>query len=373
MMTIKFALTTMIILIAVFILVLLYIRVIKLKKEIKLMILIKETLYYVGDKVSKTDNMEEVYKILLSAAIELIPSAEKGSILILEDDDKFHFKALQGYTEDLKKLTLEKHEAYLYKINNFKETAIVFNPIEFDRKVVDRSKIEKLGNYEAFGMNCTLSSPIYIEGKLMGLINIDSVGHGNRFTKDDVELMNHIKNELQLALKNSFIQDRLRYMANHDVLTGLYSRRYFRSLFSKELDSIKKYNKKCCLVQIDLDDFKKINDTLGHGQGDRALKIFAQVLRENIRKTDIYARASGDEFIILFKEAEECDVILKMQELRNKLSEEEICGIKIDFSYGICEVNPKEDITEDEILSKADIEMYEDKKKKGIRRIQMVL
>lgn len=342
-------------------------RIQKYKKELKIMGSVKEALYDMGEKVSKTDNLDTVYKIVLNAAIDIIPNADKGSILLLEEDGKFHFKAQLGFSEDLKKMTLEKQEAFLCGLNNFSETAIISDPYKYDSNVIDEKKMRKMDEVEAFSICCTISSPIWIEGKLMGLINVDSTKDGESFNKEDIKLMSHIKNELQLVLKNSFIQDRLRYMANFDELTGLYSRRYFRSLLTREINYIKRYTNTCTLVLLDIDDFKNINDTLGHGQGDRALKIFAKVLNENIRNTDTYARMSGDEFVILFQNTYKSDADKKMCSLRDILSRQDILGIKLDFSYGMCEIKAEDNFTEDEVLKIADIEMYKDKKNKGVR------
>lgn len=342
-------------------------RIHRCKKELTVMTSLKDTIYDMEEKVSKTDNLETVYKIILNTAIDIIPSAEKGTVLLLEEDGKFHFKSQLGFSEDLKGMTLEKQEAYLCGLNNFSETAIIDDPFKYDTNIIDENKMKEMHEVNAFTISCTISSPIWIEGKLIGLINVDSTKKREGFHKEDVKLMNYIKNELQLVLKNSFIQDRLRYMANYDELTGLYSRRYFRSLFAAEINYIKRYMNTCTLALIDLDDFKNINDTLGHGQGDKALKLFARVLTENIRNTDIYARMSGDEFVILFKNANKKDVDIKIHTLRSILSKKDISGMKIDFSYGLCEINAKDSLSEDEILKIADIEMYKDKKNKGVR------
>lgn len=199
-------------------------------------------------------------------------------------------------------------------------------------------------------------------------MNIDTTISNYMFTKDDVALINHIKNELQLALKNSFTQQKLRHMANFDELTGLYNRRHFRKLVNKKLDDIKKSNTTSCLVLIDLDNFKNINDSYGHYAGDQALKFFSNILRENIDNNSIYARMSGDEFVILFDNCNEEETMEKMNNLRYKLNKCAFNDINIGFSYGICCIDKNMNLTVDDVFGISDKNMYKDKMQKCFRR-----
>lgn len=328
---------------------------------------VKNTLLMVSEKILQTNSEKEIYDLILHTAVDLIPNADKGSILLLNEDNVFRFNTVVGFSENLKNVSIKKEEAYLYNINNFSETAIIRNPNKFDEGNLSRDKIEALKKYEALDIKCTLSSPIYFEEKLIGLINIDSKISEKAFTQDDVILMNYIKSELQLALKNSFIQSKLRYMANFDELTGLFNRRYFKQFFNKELLRIKRYKTEVCLALIDLDDFKNINDTYGHNMGDRTLRFFADVLRENIRKSDIYARMSGDEFVILFVNCSKQKAIERLESIRRSLSKNKLENIDLTFSYGVCRIDPDLSMTPDDIFGAADREMYKDKGNKCCR------
>lgn len=339
----------------------------KLDARLKKMEDTKDTLYYVGEEISKAENKQGAYSLILDAAIKLIPRACKGSILMLEEDGFFHFKSLKGYSLDLLNMKLNPEEIFLYKMNNFRETAIIENPKKFDQEKLEKCKVQFLEELDVLNISCTLSSPIYIDGILKGLINVDSIEKNKIFTREDVNIMNYIKNELQLALKNFIITDKLRYKANYDELTGLYNRRYFKIRFSGELEMIKRYKNSCCLALIDLDDFKKINDTFGHNAGDKVLKFFSDILRENIRETDVYARMSGDEFIILFINCSEENARKKMEEFRENVNNESYDNIKIDFSYGLCMIDSQNNLTSDEIFGIADKAMYDNKKYKKNR------
>jgi diguanylate cyclase (GGDEF)-like protein len=354
-------------LIIIFIVVLQYIEIKRLNKKLILMEKARNTLYVVAEKITKVNSEEEVFSLILDTAVELIPNASRGSILLLGEDDNFYFKILKGYSEELKRLSLRREETFLYKINDFRETAIVKNPNRFDEGIVIKEKVNKMKSFEALDISCTLSSPIYIDEKLIGMINVDIVENDKVFNDEDIALMNYIKNELQLALKNSFIQNKLKFMANFDELTGLFNRRYFKQFFSKELSRIKRYKTEGCLALVDLDDFKHINDTYGHNTGDRALKFFSDILRESIRKSDIYARISGDEFVILFVNCSKEKAIETLERIRMTLKERKFENLVLSFSFGVSRIDSNSSDTPDDIFGEADNEMYQDKRNKEIR------
>lgn len=334
------------------------------KEKMKRMQHIKEILYAMGDKVSKTEDADEAFDIIISTGIKLIEGACKGSFLMEEEDHLFHFKALVGFPEDLKNLALKKEELFLYQINNLKETAIIVNPVKFDEKHVSMDKINFLKDFSALDLSCTISAPIYIDDKLVGLLNIDSTSSQRIFSAEDLITVDHIKNEFQLVLKNALVKHKLNYLANYDELTALYNRRYFKQLFNRELDRIERYKGTACLVLLDLNDFKKINDTHGHNTGDRALQEFSSVLSDNIRKTDLLARMSGDEFVILFLDCTKEHAVERMERLRKKVREIDLLDITIDFCYGVCPIDGDTTHVDSELLNIADREMYQHKKEK---------
>ena len=93
--------------------------------------------------------------------------------------------------------------------------------------------------------------------------------------------------------------------ASKDELTGLYNRRAWEKLLRAEEERCKRYGHPAAVLFIDLNDLKKVNDSLGHEQGDTLIKNAAQVLRDNVRMNDIVARLGGDEFVILSVENDE--------------------------------------------------------------------
>jgi len=114
------------------------------------------------------------------------------------------------------------------------------------------------------------------------------------------ELLAGIAETLSRCLSNAREYSRLKTLSMHDHLTGLYNRRVFEAML--EVEARKRTSKPFSLLLIDLDNFKTINDTYGHGTGDEVLVYVAEMLRLNFRKSDIPARYGGDEFGVLLPE-----------------------------------------------------------------------
>jgi diguanylate cyclase (GGDEF)-like protein len=128
------------------------------------------------------------------------------------------------------------------------------------------------------------------------------------------------------------------------------------------------------LVYLDLDNFKPINDTFGHAEGDRVLTAFANKIGELCRESDIFARIGGDEFVMLLmntSKAEAEDMILRFQQSltdynqseNQKENQKENQNYNIEFSHGIVEFNPYQHPSLEALLADGDRLMYENKKK----------
>lgn len=156
----------------------------------------------------------------------------------------------------------------------------------------------------------------------------------------------------------------LAYFANHDALTGLFNRRHFRAQLEHHLALTQRHNQCGALIFIDLDDFKDINDTLGHQTGDELLKNFAALLTQQVRKTDILARLGGDEFAIILPETFASQVYLIVQRiiaaLERYLLNTNEHSVRISASIGVA-LFPEHGMTADELLAHADIAMYKSK------------
>lgn len=148
-----------------------------------------------------------------------------------------------------------------------------------------------------------------------------------------------------------------------DELTGLGNRRGFAVECSRLLQHAIRNRQVVSLVYIDLDEFKSINDRLGHAAGDKALVSFSCALRETFRAVDVIARYGGDEFVVCCNDLSKQDVVGLMQRLRENLDRQSP-EVRIEFSAGVVTSSwRKLDVGIDVLLDAADKKMYSSKKR----------
>jgi diguanylate cyclase (GGDEF)-like protein len=185
--------------------------------------------------------------------------------------------------------------------------------------------------------------------------------------------IHRINRRLARALAESrAAEDRVRHLAQHDALTDLPNRALFADRLGQALAGAKRDGQPCAVMFIDLDNFKPINDNLGHAMGDRLLRQVAVRLRAGLRESDTVARIGGDEFVVLLRHAGEPDALAVADKLRDALAhpfEIESHTIAIAASIGVA-LYPDHGQDDIELLKQADEAMYA-AKRQGRNRVQM--
>lgn len=162
-----------------------------------------------------------------------------------------------------------------------------------------------------------------------------------------------------LALKKS--QSRLRILSKTDPLTELANGRYFFETVNSEIQRALRYKHPFTIVYLDVDNFKSVNDTLGHNAGDALLREISSKVNSTVRNTDTMARLGGDEFAILLPETSSDNAKGAINRIQNSLSQIKASnGTQITFSIGVI-TNNFRPCTFDEIIMAADGLMYEAK------------
>jgi len=169
-------------------------------------------------------------------------------------------------------------------------------------------------------------------------------------------------NKLDVIKKINFMYSRTRYLSLTDALTGLYNRRHFDNTVEREFLRSKRYGGDLTIAIIDIDFFKKINDTYGHLCGDYVLKEVAYLISDNFRKTDLVFRYGGEEFVALLTETSLESAKIPLERLRKKIENSDFIydGQKINVTVSIgASVNNAETVTE--FLDNADKALYKAK------------
>ncbi len=154
--------------------------------------------------------------------------------------------------------------------------------------------------------------------------------------------------------------NRIRDLATHDELTGLFNRRHMLELLNTEKHRSIRSGRGFCLAMIDIDHFKRVNDRLGHGAGDQVLGQVAHTISAGLRETDIVARWGGEEFLVMFTDTDQEMAERVLQRIQAALSEEQVTEadpqLRVTFSAGVA--NHQRDETLTRTIDRADRALY---------------
>jgi diguanylate cyclase (GGDEF)-like protein len=155
------------------------------------------------------------------------------------------------------------------------------------RSVVGRESLDWLG------------VPLISGSRTLGALVVQSYSGDTRYTDQDKQLLQFVSVQAASAIERKQTETRLRHIAQHDALTSLPNRKLFDERLRTALARAKRDSEMLAVLYIDIDGFKYINDTLGHGAGDRLLHEVAQRIACCVRETDTVGRMGGDEFVVL--------------------------------------------------------------------------
>jgi diguanylate cyclase (GGDEF)-like protein len=166
-----------------------------------------------------------------------------------------------------------------------------------------------------------------------------------------------------ISLRKAMEQE-LQRLATTDSLTGLPNRRHFMEQLEYELARIKRFGKPASLLMLDLDHFKRVNDTYGHAAGDAVLRHFAELAQTSLREIDLIGRLGGEEFGVLLPGTTQPGAIELAERLREAVAAAPVMAgehqIPVTVSIGIAEFDPT-DPHPDDILARADVALYKAK------------
>ena len=170
------------------------------------------------------------------------------------------------------------------------------------------------------------------------------------------------KGRFQLIIRD--ITEEIR-MSTVDTLTNIYNKRFIHEFLVKEIERSKRMNNRFSIVICDMDDFKKINDTLGHLSGDIVLKSFSELIVSTIRNQDVVGRYGGDEFMLILPETDRATALQIIDRLRDNIEKMEVPVMKnriakITASFGIATF-PEDGISSDDLLIASDERLYKAK------------
>ncbi len=213
--------------------------------------------------------------------------------------------------------------------------------------------------------------PLRHRGKLLGSINFGSLDE-NRFTGDDAaEFLAHLGVIASYCVENVVNRARLLRSGFTDVLTGWHNRRYLHVRLKEELARARRDGTRIVCLMLDVDHFKRVNDTFGHAAGDAVLRELAQRIDSQVRASDVAARYGGEEFVVLLPDTDTQSGVLLAERIRKAVAAlpyELPSGDRVEMtaSIGIASIVPAPGTGDlktlgESLIARADVALYQAK------------
>jgi diguanylate cyclase (GGDEF)-like protein len=202
-----------------------------------------------------------------------------------------------------------------------------------------------------------------------GVVGIVSVARSDRkFTAADRELFSYLTNHAAMSVENVDLHETVQRQAVTDELTGLFNHRRFQEVMTTEVERAKRYQQEMGLIMLDLDDFKRVNDTYGHLQGDLVLREVARVLRQSSREIDEPARYGGEEMAVALPQTDLEGAYRFAERVRRRIEALDLPlldgdgTLKVTASFGAASLGTSSGDGKDALVAAADAALYRAKR-----------
>lgn len=226
--------------------------------------------------------------------------------------------------------------------------------------------------FDSFRLEAYFGIPVRVNGAVYGTLNFSSARpHSRPFDRSDKEFLRLLARWVGTVIAEERTRNELKTLATTDALTGAMNRGCFVTEAQQELGRARRYQQPLSVLLLDLDDFKRVNDNYGHGAGDEVLKAVAEISRETLRTSDLFARLGGEEFAALLPNTPAAEAMEVGERLRRRIAATPVptAGqrVSITISAGVTELVDGDDFNT--LYNRADAALYQ-AKHRGRNRIE---
>ena len=303
-------------------------------------------LYLMDDYVSEIDILsktDEIFKKFIKDTISL------SSFELILKNFFLHTKEILPSIEKIKICgdSMYKQGDYCFEYKNYELTQIENNNETYSlKKDLFNEKDKKTGTIYIF-----IKNEISLKEKKILELLLKQISTPLAISLEKEIMLKDLEENNELLYHKSIT----------DSLTGVYNREFMKEFLNKKIKEAKRYNFPLSISMLDIDFFKKINDTYGHLTGDCVLKELSTLMQENFRGSDTIIRYGGEEFLIIMPFTSLKDAYIKMEKFRKTVDEYNFCGkqkLHVTISAGVAEL---EDENMNDFIQKADNKLYKAK------------
>lgn len=284
--------------------------------------------------------------------------------VVLPGEDPQDTIRLESFSNNSYSVTGKDRDLQILEIfqNNFNyQDPVLVSDVKRDKRI-EPLRRDVLSHYHMYSL---FYIPISYDEKLLGILGGHKCESEHAWSTDNQHFLQQVGDQLAIGLTNVRLYKRVERQATTDGLTGLFNHRTGQEKLTEQLRLAERYERNVCVVMIDVDHFKSINDTYGHPVGDTVLKTVAQIIKRDCRDVDTPVRYGGEEFLLILPEINREGAVVVAERLRKTLSKEVIGHENIELgvtaSLGVA-CYPDDAVTQHHLLELADKALYMSKR-----------
>lgn len=279
-------------------------------------------LYDIGIMLANAEKSDHALKLIVEAAMNLLEMAAGSAALFDEERGEMRMAVVMGFRG-------EKPPLHIWKVRPGGLTAHILSNSQ-------PTIIEELDNNPKFdtshlkdqGFRSLVAVPLKADGKIVGILYVDDF-RPRKFSGREINLMGLLGALAASAVEKVLMLERAEEMAVTDELTKVYNHRYFARTLLTELKRAERHGEQVGLCMIDVDHFKKFNDTHGHLRGNEVLIEIAKIMRIAMRETDVVARYGGEEFAVILPKTSKSQAVALADRLREAVEQVRFPGAEL--------------------------------------------
>lgn len=315
-----------------------------------------ETLHAIGLRLVAEQDPQRVMETILDSVAEVVPY-DSGNIMVVEDDH-LRIAVARGYERfGIALQALLDVRFPFHEFANLRHIARTHEPLIIPDTLEDPYWIRLEASHH---VRSWIGVPILVHERLLGILCLDSI-QPHFYTHEHAHILQAFAAQAGLALDNARRYTERYQQAITDPLTSVFNRRHFNEQIQREVARSLRFSRPLSVIMLDIDDFKRYNDTFGHPAGDMVLQAVAAVLKHNLRAMDLVARYGGEEFVVMLPETGANAALRTAERLRKRIAslheERPDLRMAITVSLGVATLPDHAQTVEDLILA-ADVALY---------------